>query len=413
MTTPLDPSPSRASVTATGLFGLLKRFQHETPLWFQSLVFLSLLSLLLQLFHGLQERYRADSIEAPTSTISAPEVQIEANGKPLNLLWQKGKQAIQAGEDHIRVIRLWGAIDMDDQGQSPLGSFQNGTDAMSVWRALQRATEDPHTKGVLLWINSPGGTVGMSQELHERVARLKKSKPVLVLFGDVAASGGYMTACGADYIMAPAGSLTGSIGVIMHSMNMQRLFRDKLGIDPVTIKSGQFKDILSNTRSLTPVERVMLQSMIDTSYEQFLSMVLAGRTQHLKSASDKNHRMVLIRSVADGRVLVATDALRYGLVDGIGTYDTAVEKLRQLIAQREGRPVSSYTELPATEDSDALPWGIRQFLNTKLSMLSINGFQNFMMGLLNHGYPVNNPSQITMPATPKVALEALDLKGME
>lgn len=296
---------------------IVQPLRQETPLWFQVLVVLCLLSFTLQLLTPwLHASNTPPSVESPSDTSS---LSIEANGVPLGSLLKKGSQNLQYGEAHIQVIRLWGAIEMEDNNGGPLASLQGGTDAMSVWRALDQATQADTTKGVLLWINSPGGTVGMSQELHERVERLKKVKPVLVLFGDVAASGGYMTACGADYIMAPAGSLTGSIGVIMHSMNMQRLFRDKLGIDPVTIKSGKFKDILSNSRSLTSEERVMLQNMIDTSYQQFLSMVLQGRTQHLKTVAEKNRRMGLIESVADGRVLVATDALRYGLIDEIGT----------------------------------------------------------------------------------------------
>jgi protease IV len=237
----------------------------------------------------------------------------------------------KASSSHLVLISLDGAIDEgpgDDVFASP-------TSASSVLKKLRKVEDDPSIKGVLLRINSPGGTVAMSQELYQAVLKVRKKVPIVVSMGDLAASGGYYTASGADWIVANKGTLTASIGVIMHSMNMEQLFRNKLGIQPLTIKSGKFKDILSPYRQATPADLALLQNIIDKSYNQFIGDVIYGRTlRYDKDDVKKGHVADNIRAVADGRVVLGEDALASNLVDSLGTSEDALKKLRELVGKR-------------------------------------------------------------------------------
>ncbi len=146
----------------------------------------------------------------------------------------------------------------------------------------------------------------------------KKGKPVVVSMGDVAASGGYYIASGSDRIFANPGTLTGSIGVIMHLLNWQETEK-KLGIQPVVIKSGLFKDIGSADRPMTPEEKTLLQSIIMDSYDQFVCAVAQGRKM------DKEE----VKKLADGRIYTGRQALKVKLVDELGGYDEALSALQK------------------------------------------------------------------------------------
>jgi protease-4 len=154
--------------------------------------------------------------------------------------------------------------------------------------------------------------------------------------GDVAASGAYYTAAAADKIVANPGTLTASIGVILHAMNLESLLKGKLGVEPVTIKSGKFKDILSPYRKSTPEEIALLQNLIDVSYRQFLQAVIDGRTKGITDPVEKAARIRSITAVADGRVVVGEDALKVGLVDELGGLNDAKATLQKLAAKRYG-----------------------------------------------------------------------------
>ena len=132
-------------------------------------------------------------------------------------------------------------------------------DSRSMVRKLERMRDSDAIRAVVLRINSPGGGVAASQEIYEAVKSIRESgKPILVSMGSVAASGGYYVACGADSIVANPGTTTGSIGVIMEYTNIQRLF-DKIGLSPVVIKSGKYKDMGSPLRKMTDAEKALLQ----------------------------------------------------------------------------------------------------------------------------------------------------------
>jgi protease IV len=244
-------------------------------------------------------------------------------------------------------VDVIGPISMEADQQGSL--FGGESNAMAARKALETALEDDTVKGVLVRIDTPGGTVGMSQELNSAIKRLiAKGKPVVASLGDLAASGGYYTACATDAIVANPGTLTGSIGVIMSTLNMKGLFVDKLGLKPVTIKSGKFKDLLSPYRDTSAAEVDLLQRMINTSYQQFLKAVLDGRLAHVKDPATRASLTQRITAVADGRVLVATEAVQAGLVDAIGDETDAKAKLVELVRVKHPE-VSEDIEL---EDAD-------------------------------------------------------------
>jgi protease IV len=234
------------------------------------------------------------------------------------------------GQDHLLRVEVVGPISME--GGEDNGLFATESNALHARKALQAALNDDRVKGVLLRIDTPGGTVGMSQELNAAVKRLvAANKPVVVSMGDLAASGGYYTACAASKIVANPGTLTGSIGVILSTLNMKGLLVDKLGLKPVTIKSGKFKDILSPYRDSGKEEIALLQGMINTSYQQFLGAVLDGRLANIKDPAKKASMAATIKAVADGRIIVATDAMKVGLVDALGDETDAKAELVKLV----------------------------------------------------------------------------------
>ncbi len=180
-----------------------------------------------------------------------------------------------------------------------------------VLKALETVKEKKYP-ALLLRIDSPGGTVGDSQEIYAALKTLREKVKIVASFGNISASGGVYIGMGAEYIVANPGTITGSIGVILRGNNLERLL-DKIGISFKTIKSGPYKDILSFDRDLTTDEENILQELIDTSYQQFVETVAAGR----KLAVEK------VRSFADGRIFTGQQALELGVVDRLGTEEDA------------------------------------------------------------------------------------------
>src|SRR5207253_10256476 len=135
----------------------------------------------------------------------------------------------------------------------------------------------PLVRAVVIRINSPGGVVGPTQEVHQAIRRLREAgKPVVASLGSIAASGGYYIAVAADQIYANPGTLTGSIGVIMQMANLENLMK-KVGVDYVVVKSGHFKDIGNISRPMTTEERRVLQTLLDDEHDQFIAAGAAGR----------------------------------------------------------------------------------------------------------------------------------------
>ncbi|HEY4623446.1 MAG TPA: signal peptide peptidase SppA, partial [Solibacillus sp.] len=186
-------------------------------------------------------------------------------------------------------------------------------------RQLDAILADDTVQAVLLSVDSPGGGVIESAEIHEKLVQIKEEKqiPIYVSMGSMAASGGYYISAPADKIFAQRETITGSIGVIMQSLNYSKL-AEKVGIEFETIKSGEHKDMFGGNRPSTAEEKTMLQEMIDESYEVFVDIIEQGR-----GMSEAN-----VKKVADGRILGGSQALKAGLVDEIGNENAALHALR-------------------------------------------------------------------------------------
>ncbi len=180
-------------------------------------------------------------------------------------------------------------------------------DDRKVLEALDRARRDAGVRAVLVAIDSPGGSVAGGEALHTALARLGASKPVVAVMGGTAASAGYMIALPAVRIFAREATVTGSIGVILQSVETSELLA-RLGVRPETIASGPFKDQPSPFRPLTEAGREQLARVVRDLHEQFMAMVAAGRQME----PDR------VRELADGRVFTGREALALGLVDAIG-----------------------------------------------------------------------------------------------
>jgi protease-4 len=185
---------------------------------------------------------------------------------------------------------------------------------------FEQARKDENVRAVVLEVDSPGGEVTASDMIYHAVAKTRAQKPVVVYMESLAASGGYYVSCGGKYLMANETSITGSIGVIIQTLNYQQLF-DKIGLAAVVFKSGKFKDMLNGARPITPEERDYIQSFVMKTYEKFLGIV--ARERNLPADALRN-------GIADGRILSGRDALEYKLIDGLGQVEDAYAKAKEL-----------------------------------------------------------------------------------
>ncbi len=219
-------------------------------------------------------------------------------------------------------------------GDVVMGKGQNEAIASDDYRALiQKIRNDKSIDAVVLRVNSPGGSALASDIIWREIDLLKKEKPVVVSMGDVAASGGYYIACGADSIFADANTITGSIGVFSVIPNAEKFLKNKLGITFDRVKTGQYADAPSATRSLTITEQRFLQAGVDSVYFTFTSRVATGRQKSV----------AYIDSIAQGRVWTGADAIKVGLVDKIGTLNDALASAAKM-AKLKGYSIKSYPE---------------------------------------------------------------------
>ncbi len=210
----------------------------------------------------------------------------------------------------VGVIEISGTI-VGGESTPVFGSGSSGS--LTIMSELRDAAEDPNIKAVVLHINSPGGTVAASQEISDEIVKLKqKGKKVVASMGDIAASGGYWVAAFSDKIVANPGTMTGSIGVIIQTINYQGLY-DKLGLEGYTFKSGKYKDMGSGERPISNEEIQIFQSMVDDTFQQFVDVVARNRKLEPEAIRELN-----------GRILTGRQALDAGLVDSLGNYYDAV-----------------------------------------------------------------------------------------
>lgn len=185
---------------------------------------------------------------------------------------------------------------------------------------LEQARNDDNVRAVVLEVDSPGGEVTASDMIYHSVVQTRARKPVVVYMESLAASGGYYVSCGGKFLMANETSITGSIGVIIQTLNYEQLF-NKIGLASVVFKSGKFKDMLNGARPITPEERDYVQGFVMKTYEQFLGVV----------AKERNVPAETLRNgIADGRILSGRDALDNHLIDGLGQIEDAFAKAKEL-----------------------------------------------------------------------------------
>jgi protease-4 len=223
---------------------------------------------------------------------------------------------------------------------------RTGMDLVTYIKEQFRAAEsDPDVKAVILKVNSPGGEVMASDEIYDviRNFQVRSGKPVVVSMGSLAASGGYYVSAPCRWIVASELTITGSIGVIMHTYNYRLLF-DKIGIRPLVIKSGRYKDMLSGEKEpddekLTPQEikdrdeeTSMVQVLIDETFNRFKDVVKTGRGWAAAQNGPGEGRTLVANwaDYADGRILSGQAAYDYGFVDELGNFDTAVNRAKTL-----------------------------------------------------------------------------------
>lgn len=192
-------------------------------------------------------------------------------------------------------------------------------DAEPVLKTLEKYKKDKSIKAIIVRIDSPGGVVGPSQEIFQGLKKLRDSKKVVASFGALAASGAYYVACGANHIVANPGTLTGSIGVLMEFMNLQKLYQ-WAKMESKVLKSGKYKDIGSPFRPMQSDEEKLLNQLIENIYQQFKEVVIAER----------KIEPIAIEQIADGRVFSGEQALRLHLVDQLGNFEDAVETTKKL-----------------------------------------------------------------------------------
>lgn len=225
-------------------------------------------------------------------------------------------------------------------------------DTKRLKNLVRKWASDDSVKGMVIRVNSPGGAVSATNDLYEAIEGFRaENKPVYASMGDVAASGGYYLSMAADRVYANHGTITGSVGVILSFWGYQELV-GKIGLEPRTIKSGEFKDIGNGARDLTEEEKALLNGMVVDVYEDFFGIVYKGRSEAVREilaeSGDSTRNMEdvdreevegHIRQYADGRIFSGNQALEYGFVDEIGTLDDAVEAMRVDLGLPEGTSV--------------------------------------------------------------------------
>ncbi|MFC7061954.1 signal peptide peptidase SppA [Halobacillus seohaensis] len=257
------------------------------------------------------------------------------------------EEIIESGSSSKRIARLSveGTI-MSGQGSNIFSG--EGYNHEDLLEQLEVIKEDPTIKGVLLYVNSPGGGVFESAEIHDKLKEIKEeNKQLYVSMGGMAASGGYYISTPADQIFASKETFTGSLGVIMESVNYEEL-AEEYGVKFNTIKSGEFKDIMSPNKEMTEEDREILQTLVDESYQGFVDVISEGRDM----TEDK------VKDIADGRIYSGQQAVENGLVDTIGFEEDALNALKKEIGNNP--EIIEYS--PSGERLFGIPIDVTSFL---------------------------------------------------
>ena len=271
--------------------------------------------------------------------------------------------------DRVAVINIEGTIVCGADSKENLFQQANGITSGTIMKQIREAAADDSVKALVLRIDSGGGSATAAEEVGRELLRFKEQtkKPIVATMGNTGASAAYwIAACASDKIYANATTLTGSIGVYMPYMNTEELFK-KIGITSDKIKSGPYKDILTNDRPMTPEEKEILQNIVDEIYDQFVYTVSAGRRMETSK----------VRAIADGRIYTGRQAKNIGLVDELGDYYDALAAagtLANIQLGKDGLP-------PVKEREKQQPW--EYFLSAEIAnLIKSQVMQQLPSGLL-------------------------------
>jgi protease-4 len=230
------------------------------------------------------------------------------------------------GRPKIALVYAVGEIVSGESRSSPLGGTFAGSD--TVGHALREAGDDDDVRAILLRVDSPGGSGTASDVIWREVQKARKSKPVIVSMGDLAASGGYYIAMGSDGIVAQPGTITGSIGVFGGKFSLRGLY-EKIGLSKEILKRGQHADLFTEFRPWTDEERAAIRELMTAFYREFVTKAAEGRRKKYED----------IDSVAQGRVWTGREALQHGLVDRLGGMDVALDLAKERAGIRKDQDV--------------------------------------------------------------------------
>ena len=279
--------------------------------------------------------------------------------------------------DRVAVINIEGTIVCGADSKENLFQQANGVTSGTIMKQIREAAADDSVKALVLRIDSGGGSATAAEEVGRELLRFKEQtqKPIVATMGNTGASAAYwIAACASDKIYANATTLTGSIGVYMPYMNTEELFK-KIGITSDKIKSGPYKDIMSNDRPMTAEEKQILQNIVDEIYDQFVYTVSAGRRMETSK----------VRAIADGRIYTGRQAKNIGLVDELGDYYDALAAagtLAKIKLGKDGLP-------PVKERERQQPW--EYFLSAEIAnLIKTQVLQQLPSGLLGAAPAVQN-----------------------
>ena len=290
------------------------------------------------------------------------------------------KSETSSSSNKIAVIYANGDITGGEGTDESIGSER-------ISRAIRKARQDDNVKAIVLRVNSGGGSALASDVIWREIVLSKKVKPVMASFGDVAASGGYYIGCAADSIFVQPNTITGSIGVFGIIPNFQNLFNNKLGITFDGVKTGQYADIMSVNRPLTPGERLIIQTDVNHVYDSFITRVADGRKKS----------KAYIDSIGGGHVWVGTDAVKIGLADRIGNFNDAIvaagkkAKLKEYRIVEYPEPISPLKSLLADASDNVKMYYAKQEFGENFFL-----YQQMKKALVNAGIQARMPFDISV-----------------
>ena len=243
-------------------------------------------------------------------------------------------------------------------------------DKQKFLKELREIPQKEEIRGVLIRLDSPGGSVALSQEIYQEFKRIKEvlKKPVVISVGSMMASGALYAAVGATSILVQSGTLVGSIGVIFPMVNMERLY-DWIKVEPYSIKTGEFKDAGSPFRPMTARERVLFQDLVNELLEQFKSAILEGRKMRPED----------LELFTDARVFTGETAVSAGFADSIGTYSDAIELIGKMTGL--GKKPKIFSPKPSYFDLLSDRWGGGQGANPLFSFLKDKTYLLSLLGI--------------------------------